>query len=90
MTGQRNIVGQRVYLARHRHTPPWTMQQLSEAVEEVTGLEITVTTIGKIESGQRGAYDWEVAAFAQALGISADWLLTLTERLKFTAILKGS
>lgn len=85
MTGQRNIVGERLHLARHRHTPPWTMQQLSDAVEEVVGLEITVATIGKIESGVRGAYDWEIAAFARALGISSDWLLSLTDRLRFKA-----
>ncbi|GAA5513104.1 hypothetical protein Dcar01_01830 [Deinococcus carri] len=83
MTGQRNIVGERLYLARHRHTPPWTMQQLSDAVEEVTGLEVTVATIGKIEAGVRGAYDWEVAAFARALGVSTDWLLVMTDRLRF-------
>lgn len=59
------------------------MQQLSDAVEEETGLEITVATIGKIESGVRGAYDWEVAAFARALGVSSDWLLSLNDRLKF-------
>lgn len=83
MTGQRNIVGKRLHLARHQHIPPWTMQQLSEAVEDTTGLEITVATIGKIEAGIRGTYDWEVAAFARALGLSSDWLLSLADRLKF-------
>ena len=55
-------------MARHRHDPPWTMQDLSYAVEEDTDLEITGSTIGKIEAGIRSAYDWEVAAFARALG----------------------
>ena len=83
MTGERNIVGERLKMARHRHDPPWTMQDLSYAVEEVTNLEITGSTIGKIEAGIRSAYDWEVAAFARALGISADWLLGLVTRLRF-------
>lgn len=84
MTGERNIVGERLKMARHRHDPPWTMQDLSYAVEEATDLEITGSTIGKIEAGIRSAYDWEVAAFARALGISSDWLLGLVTRLRFT------
>lgn len=84
MTGERNIVGTRLKMARHRHDPPWTMQDLSYAVEEATELEITGSTIGKIEAGIRSAYDWEVAAFARALGVSSDWLLGLTTRLRFS------
>ena len=84
MTGERNIIGKRLKMARHRHAPPWTMQDLSYAVEEVTGLEVTGSTIGKIEAGIRSAYDWEVAAFARALGISADWLLGIASRLRFS------
>lgn len=79
MTGQRNIVGERLKRARYHYETPWTMQDLSTAVEEVTGLDI----IGKIEAGIRSAYDWEVAAFARALGLSTDWLLGLTLRLTF-------
>lgn len=84
MTGERNIVGQRLKMARHRHDPPWTMQDLSYAVEESTNLEITGSTIGKIEAGIRSAYDWEIAAFARALGVSSDWLLGLVTRLRFS------
>ena len=83
MTGQRNIVGERLKVARHRHEPPWTMQDLSTAVEEVTGLEVSGGTLGKIEAGIRSAYDWEVAAFARTLGVSTDWLLGLSSRLTF-------
>jgi len=84
MTGERNIVGKRLKMARHRHDPPWTMQDLSYAVEEATNLDITGSTIGKIEAGIRSAYDWEVAAFARALGVSSDWLLGLATRLRFS------
>jgi len=59
------------------------MQDLSQAIENVTQLEISGSTIGKIEAGIRSAYDWEVAACAKALGISADWLLGLASRLRF-------
>lgn len=83
MTGERNIVGARLKMARHRHDPPWTMQDLSYAIEEATELEVTGSTIGKIEAGIRSAYDWEVAAFARALGVSSDWMLGLTPRLRF-------
>lgn len=74
-----NIISARLKLARRQHDPPWTLEQLSAAVEEREGLEISLGTIGKIEAGVRGVYDYEVAAFANVLGISADWLLGRTE-----------
>lgn len=74
----RNIIGERLKLARHHHTPPWTAEQLSEAVG-AGDFEVNPSAILKLEVGLRGAADYEVAAFARALGVRADWLLGLTE-----------
>ena len=71
-----------MHLARHRHTPPWNIQDLNDAIEQLTELEIIPSTISRIATGHRGAYDWEVAAFAQALDVSADWLLGLSTQLR--------
>ena len=74
-----NIISARLKLARAQHDPAWTLEQLSLAVEEHEGLEISLATIGKIEAGVRGVYDYEVAALANVLGVSADWLLGRAE-----------
>lgn len=66
------------------HQPPWSQEQLSEAVANIIGVEFQTNTISKIESNQRSVYDFEVVAFAKALGISTDWLLGVTEQGGFT------
>ena len=66
------------------------MQDLSTAVEEATGLEVSGGTLGKIEAGIRSAYNWEVTAFARALGVSTDWLLGLSSRLTFSKRSSGA
>jgi hypothetical protein len=75
--GRLNIVGERLALARRAKTPPWTQEQLSLALEEQEELSISLGTIGKIEAGIRGVYDFEVAAFARVLEIDTNWLLGL-------------
>ena len=62
--------------ARLAHHPPYTLQLLSAALEEQEGLEISWGTLGKIEAGIRGCYDYEVKAFATVLGVTSDWLLS--------------
>ena len=74
-----NIVSQRITLARQKHTPAWTMEALSQALEERTGLVLSTGTIGKIEAGIRGVFDYEVVAFAQTLEVDANWLLGLID-----------
>ena len=81
---QNNITGQRLRFARAMHQPPWSQEQLSEAVANIIGVEFQTNTISKIESNQRSVYDFEVVAFAKALGISTDWLLGVTEQGGFT------
>ena len=68
----------------------FSMQDLSTAVEEATGLEVSGGTLGKIEAGIRSAYNWEGTAFARALGVSTDWLLGLSSRLTFSKRSSGA
>jgi HTH-type transcriptional regulator, cell division transcriptional repressor len=76
-TGKQNIVGERIRTARQQQTPPWTMERLSEMLEEHEDLEISISTIGRIESGTRSVYDYEIIAFARVLDVDLKWLLSL-------------
>ena len=42
----------------------------------MAGLELTASTLSKIETGVRSVYDFEVQAFAQVLGLSIASLFT--------------
>lgn len=77
--GKKNLLGRRLAEARRRQEPAWTQERLSEELEAGQGVLVAPGTIGKIEAGIRGVYDYEVAAFATALGVSANWLLGLDE-----------
>ena len=74
-TGKQNIVGERIRIARQQQNPPWTMEHLSEMLEEHEGLEISISTIGRIESGMRSVYDYEIVAFARVFNVDLKWLL---------------
>lgn len=75
--GRLNIISQRLKEARKKHDPPLTMEALAHRIEELEGIGITLSMITKIEAGLRGVYDYEVAAFARAMNVDANWLLGL-------------
>ena len=75
-TGKKNIVAEQLRKARRRQKPLLTVEQLSDAVQALGGIELTASTIYKIEAGIRGVYDYEVRALAEALGVTTDWLLS--------------
>lgn len=70
-----NTVGSRVREARFQQEPQWSLEDLSRALLENTGLELTPATLSKIERGQRSVYDYEVVAFCQTLRVGPHWLL---------------
>src|SRR2546423_13744093 len=74
---RRNIVGQRVKLARQQFDPPLTQDQLSGklAAEDV---QLDRVAIAKIESGLRSVFDFEVRALALVLRVDVKWLLGIT------------
>ena len=67
MTG-RNIIGEKVRLARKRANPPITQSDLAARLQ-VQGLRLERAAISKIETGYRVVTDVETAAIAKALGV---------------------
>jgi transcriptional regulator with XRE-family HTH domain len=69
----RNIIGDKVRLARKEAKPPITQADLAARLQ-IKGLRIDRATISKIETGYREVTDVEAAAISEALGVSISWL----------------
>ena len=70
--GNRNIVGARVTEARSRIG----MKQIELLAKlQVAGIEISVPALSLLEGQKRPVSDKELAALADILGVSVDWLL---------------
>ena len=65
--------------ARELCVPPITQDQLSGRLAAF-GVTVDRTALTKIEKGVRGIYDYELAAFALALRVDANWLLGITPK----------
>jgi len=70
----KNLCGLLIRDARERHKPPLTQDQLAGKLA-ARGIVLDRTAIAKIESGQRCVYDYELGAFARALGVAVASLL---------------
>jgi transcriptional regulator with XRE-family HTH domain len=70
----KNIIGSRLKKARSSVTPKITQADLAARMQ-VLGIGIDRVAISKIESGSRPVSDIELVAIAQAIGVSASWLL---------------
>jgi hypothetical protein len=73
-----NIVGERVKKARSRHKPPLTQDHLAGKLAALR-VNIDRAGISKIETGARCVLDLEVRGLAKALGVSAAWLLGMSD-----------
>jgi len=69
----RNIIGDRVKLARRKAIPKITQIDLAVRLQ-LQGLQIERATISKIETGYREVTDVEIVAIAKALGATISWL----------------
>ena len=69
----RNIVGERVRLARKSVTPPITQADLAARLQ-ILGSILDRVTISKIETGYREVTDKEAKAIAESLGVTISWL----------------
>lgn len=70
--GRRNISGERVRQARtKRHM---TQTQLAAKVQTM-GVILEQDAISRIERGARMVQDYELRALAEALNVTADWLM---------------
>ncbi|MBE3559679.1 MAG: helix-turn-helix transcriptional regulator [Ktedonobacteraceae bacterium] len=71
-----NIIGDRVSEGRLRIKPHLTQADLAARLQ-VLGLHyMDQAKISRIEHGTRPVYDYEILPFAQALGVSVNWLLS--------------
>ena len=71
---RRNIIGEKVRLARERAKPLITQADLAARLQ-VEGVRMERATISKIETGYREVTDIEAAAIAKALGVTVSWLM---------------
>ena len=78
---RRNIIGERVRLARERAKPLITQTDLAARLQ-IEGLRLERVTISKIETGYREVTDVETVAIAKALGVTVSWLLGESEEIK--------
>jgi len=78
---RRNIIGERVRLARERAKPRITQVDLAARLQ-IEGLRLERVAISKIETGYREVTDVEAIAIAKALGVTVSWLLGESEEIK--------
>jgi transcriptional regulator with XRE-family HTH domain len=78
---RRNIIGERVRLARERAKPLITQADLAARLQ-VEGLRLERVAISKIETGYREVTDVEALAIAKVLGVTVSWLVGETEDIK--------
>ena len=78
---RRNIIGERVRLARERAKPVITQADLAARLQ-IEGMRLERVTISKIETGYREVTDVETVAIAKVLGVTVSWLLGESEEIK--------
>ena len=69
----KNIIGERVRLARLAMRPRVSQEDLSGRLA-AKGIQITQTGISKLENRERYVMDYEALAIAKALRVSVSWL----------------
>ena len=78
---RRNIIGERVRLARERSKPLITQADLAARLQ-VEGLRLDRVTISKIETGYREVTNIEALSIARVLGVTVGWLMGESEDTK--------
>ncbi len=78
---RRNVIGERVRLARERAKPRITQVDLAARLQ-IKGLRLERVAISKIETGYREVTDVEAIVIAKALGVTISWLLGESEEIK--------
>lgn len=69
----KNIIGDRVRLARIAMKPSVSQEDLSGKLARV-GIQITQTSLSKLENRQRYVMDYEALALAKVLKVDVAWL----------------
>ena len=76
-----NLVGQRIRIARAMKIPPWNQQKLLVKLQ-VEGLDLSQSSLSKIENGGRYVTDIELRAIAKVLNVSILWLMGESDEMK--------
>lgn len=71
---KRNISGRRIAEARTAAKPPITQEDLSARLA-LLGVQVDRAAVAKVENNLRRVLDFELRAFAIALGVEVSWLL---------------
>jgi hypothetical protein len=79
----KNMIGERVRLARAASNPPVSQDDLSGRLAR-RGIQITQTSLSKLENRARSVLDYEAAAIADALKVSLLWLFGRSEKMRDT------
>lgn len=75
---KRNIIGEKIKIARCLSNPKITQLELSAKLQ-LQEVMIGDSTIGKIENGTSAVTDIQLMAFAKALNVSVLWLLGIED-----------
>lgn len=70
----KNIIGKRIAEARRACKPVLTQDALSGRLARL-GIQLDRAAVAKIETNCRHVLDYELKAFADALGVEVKWLL---------------
>ena len=71
---KKNVCGARIREARLSEIPKATQKDISARLQ-LQGLNISESSVGKIELGLRPITDIQLIAFSKALKVSCAWLL---------------
>jgi hypothetical protein len=77
----KNLIGERVRLARAAMKPPLSQEDLSGRLAR-RGIQMTQTSLSKLENRQRYVMDYEAVAIADCLRVSIAWLFGREARAK--------
>ena len=75
MKNRRNIAGIKIKAARLAEKPKATQKDISARLE-ILGVILSDSAIGKIENGFSSITDLQIYAFAEALKVTPEWLIS--------------
>lgn len=78
MEDKKNLIGERMRQARIAEKPKATQKDISARLETM-GINLTESSVAKIEQGIRPVTDIQLVAIARVLRVSPAWLLGASE-----------
>jgi transcriptional regulator with XRE-family HTH domain len=71
---EKNLIGRKIRIYRAMQKPPMSQANLLAKIH-LQGLEISQSTLSKIENEERFVTDFELLAIAKAMDVDIMWLL---------------